>query len=809
MIEKPIDLSDHTPMMQQYLRIKSQYPDILLLYRMGDFYECFFDDALRAAQLLDITLTHRGNSNGKPIPMAGVPYHAIDGYLAKLIAHGESAAICEQIGDPATSKGPVDRQVMRIITPGTVTEEALLPEHQDNLLVAIVEQKKQFGIASLDMTSGRFHVLEVDNEIDLHSELQRLNPTEIIISESFDILKLPKNIRSVTKRPAWDFSHDNSKTLLQQQFGTHNLAGFGCEHLNLAIIAAGALLIYAKHTQRSALPHIRAVTPENREDSIILDAVTRKHLEINQTINGEKKYSLITLLNHTKTPMGSRCLQRWINRPLRDQDKVMQRQEAITDIKKANAIESIQQCLHRLGDIERILTRVALKSARPRDLIQLRNALEILPALHTTLNPFKNKMLANLRDYCQPNTTLCELLQKAIVEAPPLLIRDGGVIARGYNQELDELRDMSENASQFLIDLETQEKKRTGISTLKVGYNRIHGYYIEISRGQSVNAPIDYQRRQTLKNAERYITPELKTFEDKILSAQSKALTFEKALYDELLELLLKELITLQKMAKGLATIDVLANLAERAETLQWNAPSFTQESTIIIKNGRHPVVEQAQQEAFVPNDTLLNDQHRMLLITGPNMGGKSTYMRQNALIVLLAYTGSYVPAQKAMLGPIDQIFTRIGANDDLSSGRSTFMVEMTEIANILHNATANSLVLVDEIGRGTSTFDGMSLAWACAEGLAEINCFTLFATHYFELTQLPNILKTLSNVHVDATEHGDKIIFLHKINPGPASKSYGIHVAQLAGLPKNILEKARKKLETLETVEANHVKAR
>jgi DNA mismatch repair protein MutS len=791
-------------MMQQYLRIKADYPDILLLYRMGDFYECFFDDAQRAAKLLDITLTQRGNSAGEPIPMAGVPYHAIDNYLAKLIAQGESAAICEQIGDPATSKGPVERQVTRIITPGTVSDEALLHDTHDNLVLAIAEEKNSFGIAYLDISSGRFEIFEVHTAAALLDELGRLKPAEIIVAENFDPqLRHQLPCRSISKRPVWEFELNTAKRLLTQQFGTKDLTGFGCETLTTAVIAAGALLHYAKHTQRQTLVHIQALKKRDLSEHISLDATTRRHLELTDSLSGNPQHSLFSILDRTQTSMGKRCLRRWLTRPLRNQQRVQHRLDAIAAILKNDVIDATQTVLKNIGDIERVLARVALKSARPRDLILLRNTLAALPALQKTLVPLTTPLLEKLKHDCQTFPELHTLLERAVVEAPPLLIRDGGVIASGYDNELDELRNLSENAGQFLVDLEIDERKKTNISTLKVGFNRIHGYYIEISRGQADNAPAHYIRRQTIKNAERYITPELKKFEDKILSAQSRALAREKMLYEQLIEQLLPHLTRLQQLAKSLAAIDVLINLAERAVTLNFVQPTLTTENKITIEQGRHPVVELMQDETFVPNDLTLDTTTRMLLITGPNMGGKSTYMRQTALIVLLAYLGSYVPAKSATIGPVDHIFTRIGASDDLSSGRSTFMVEMTEIANILNYANEKSLVLVDELGRGTSTYDGLSLAWACGLALAQCRAFTLFATHYFELTFLTEQLSAIKNIHVSATEHNDKIIFLHKVEPGPASKSYGLQVAQLAGVPPAVLTQARAKLQQLQSCSA------
>ncbi len=798
-MSKSATQAQHTPMMQQYLRIKAQYPDILLLYRMGDFYECFYEDAHRAAKLLDITLTHRGNSAGDPIAMAGVPYHAVEGYLAKLLAQGESAAICEQIGDPATSKGPVEREVVRIISPGTLSDEALLDAQHDNLLVAIASHKNTFGISSLDMASGRFHVTEVTSKQALFAELERLQAAEILWPDDQAVDMITAYSTHITKRPAWDFDETNARRILCKQFACQDLAGFGCNDLTVGLTAAGALLMYAQHTQRTALQHIQSIRHHDHSDSIQIDAASRQHLEINQSLQGNKKHSLFGVFDNTKTSMGRRCLQRWMNRPLRDTQCVNRRQEAIADFLAHNKIPELQNCLKSVGDIERVLARLALKSARPRDLTLLRSTLACLPELHTLLGGYKTVLLTELNTNCAPQPTLYQLLKNAIIDTPPVLIRDGGVIAAGYDKQLDELRQLSDNAGKFLVQLEEREKAATGLNTLKVGYNRVHGYYIEISRGLSDKAPVHYIRRQTLKNAERFITPELKKFEDEILSAKTRALAREKKLYEALLLNILEHLSALQQLAGSLADVDVLVNLADRALELNLTRPKLVAQKTLTIKAGRHPVVEQIQSGVFISNDLTLQSNNNMLLITGPNMGGKSTYMRQTALIVLLAYLGSYVPASSATIGPIERIFTRIGASDDLSGGRSTFMVEMTEIANILHNANENSLVLVDEIGRGTSTYDGMSLAWACACALAKTHAFTLFATHYFELTQLAKQEPGITNVHVSAVDDGDNVVFMHKVEPGPASKSYGIHVAKLAGVPKNVLAQAKEKLASLE----------
>ncbi|QJD30541.1 DNA mismatch repair protein MutS [Methylococcus geothermalis] len=794
------DLSRHTPMMQQFLRIKAEHPDRLLFYRMGDFYELFFEDARRAAKLLDLTLTSRGESGGERIPMAGIPYHAVDGYLARLIRLGESVAICEQIGDPATSKGPVERKVVRIVTPGTVTDEALLEERRDNLLAAIARDGAVFGLAVLDLSGGRFTLQQPESAAQLTSELERLNPAELLVSEDEALPEGLSGRNGLTRRPPWHFDPESGRRQLLNQFGTRDLSGFGCEHLTVALGAAGCLLQYVRDTQRSALPHIRGVRAETGAEYIGLDPASRRNLELDSHPSGRTEFTLLGILDRTGSAMGGRLLRRWLHQPLRDRAIIQRRQEAIGELLEKHRFEDLLELLRGVGDIERIATRIALKSARPRDLTTLRQALQTLPAVRDTLSGIEGALLSDLAQRLVDQPELSSLLQRAVVDNPPMLIRDGGVIADGYHAELDELRQLSENADRFLVELEAKERERTGLSMLKVGYNRVQGFYIELPRSQAEKAPVHYSRRQTLKNAERYITPELKTFEDKVLSARERALSCEKALYDELLETLGNWLPALQDCAAGLAELDVLATLAERADRLNWVAPRLVGAPGIRIVQGRHPVVEQVSGTPFVPNDLEFGPDRRMLVITGPNMGGKSTYMRQAALIVLLAHIGSHVPATEAEIGPIDRIYTRIGASDDLASGRSTFMVEMTETANILHNATAESLVLMDEIGRGTSTFDGLSLAWACAEHLArETRAYTLFATHYFELTALAEECDGVGNVHLDAVEHGDKVVFLHAVREGPASQSYGLQVAALAGVPRAVIDNARRKLEQLE----------
>ena len=799
--------SEHTPFMQQYLRIKAEYPELLLFYRMGDFYELFFEDAKRAAGLLDITLTARGQSGGEPIPMAGVPYHAAENYLAKLVKLGESVAICEQVGEVNKSKGPVERKVVRIVTPGTVTDEALLEEGRDTLLAA-VHHHGHYGIAFLDLSSGRFTLCEVQHRHELLDELARIRPAELLLSEESPLLAELKSRPGTRTQAPWLFDFESAQKSLSQLFKTKDLSGFGCQHLSVAISAAGCLAEYTKNTQRKALHHLQGINVETRSDAVIMDAATRRNLELDQNIQGGRDYSLAAVLNRCSTAMGSRLFIRLLHRPCRHHETLNRRYHAVATLQQQRHYESLHALLKQVGDIQRVMARVALKTARPRDLVLLRQTLDILPDLKTALRPLDEaselaKILVQLNDYPE----LTDLLHRAIVESPPSLIRDGGVLASGFDEELDQLRQLSENADQYLVDLENRERERSGIANLKVSYNRVHGYYIEISRTQSDSVPADYVRRQTLKGVERFITPELKSFEDQVLSARDRALHREKLLYDSLLEQLLPHLQPLQITADAIARLDVFTNFAERAETLNLVAPNLCAESVLEIKGGRHIVVETTTEGHFVANDVTLDGQNRMYLITGPNMGGKSTYMRQTALITLMAYIGSFVPAESAQIGPIDRIFTRIGASDDLAGGRSTFMVEMTETANILHNATKDSLVLLDEIGRGTSTFDGLSLAWACAQHLIEhSNALTLFATHYFELTTLAEQWSSVRNVHLEAVEHGDEVVFLYAVKTGPANQSYGLQVAALAGVPRNVVDQAKNKLLELENQTASHI---
>jgi len=794
----------HTPMMRQYLGIKSDYPDMLVFYRMGDFYELFYDDAKRAASLLDITLTARGKSGGNAIPMCGVPYHAVEGYLAKLVRKGESVAICEQIGDPATSKGPVERKVTRVVTPGTLTDEALLSANRDNIVAAVFASDGVFGIAWLDLSAGRFRLSESPDQDALFGEIERLRPAELIVDEDHTFGESFNDSIRLTRRPPWHFELDSSTRLLCNQFGTRDLSGFGCEGFPRGIAAAGALLQYVNDTQKASLPHLQSIKVELRDDAVIMDGPTRRNLELEESLSGQHQHTLAGVMDHCQTAMGSRLLRRWLQRPLRNVEVLKGRYQALDAITTKDSVEALQETLNGIGDVERILSRVALRSARPRDLRQLGEALSRLPGLQQQLADIESPLLQELAQQIGEHREQRHLLKKAIIDSPPMLIRDGGVIASGYDEELDDLRAIAENADQYLVDLEMRERERTGIATLKLGYNRVHGYYIEISRLQAEKAPVEYVRRQTLKAAERYITPELKEFEDKVLGARERALSREKFLYEDLIDKLHSVLGALQLSAAGLAELDVLACFAERAQALNLAKPEISDVPCIEIEGGRHLVVEQVIDTPFIANDLSLGDDKRLLVITGPNMGGKSTYMRQTALIVILANIGSYVPADKLKLGPIDRIFTRIGASDDLAGGRSTFMVEMTETATILNNATEHSLVLMDEIGRGTSTFDGLSLAWAAAHHMGEkAKAFTLFATHYFELTALAQELSLCDNVHLDATEHHGQLVFLHSVKAGPANQSYGLQVASLAGVPNDVIRRAKTYLKTLESQQA------
>jgi DNA mismatch repair protein MutS len=801
--------SNHTPVMQQYLRVKAQHPDTLLFYRMGDFYELFYDDARRAAALLDITLTTRGQSAGQPIPMAGVPVHAVESYLARLVRKGECVAICEQLGDPAKAKGPLERQVVRVVTPGTVTEAALLDERRETLLAALARDAERFGLAWLDLAAGRFTLLQAEGAHALAAELERLKPAELLVPEEArpQAAALARNGTAVRMRPPWHFELASASRLLTDQLGTLDLKGFGVDELPLALAAAGALLQYVRDTQRSALPHIRALAVEERSEALILDAATRRNLELDASLTGHPEATLFAIIDRCTTAMGTRELRRWLNRPLRDAALLRTRYQALATLIDQRRFDVLGERLRAVGDIERVLARIALRSARPRDLAQLRTALGALPVLRRELAALDSPLLQTLRARIAEHADARALLERAIAAEPSPLLRDGDVIEPGYDSGLDELRRIATHTDEFLLELERRERERTGITGLKLGFNRVQGFFIEVSRRDAERVPKDYIRRQTVKSAERFVTAELASFEDKVLSARERALAREKELYEEVLTQLTDRLATLQTTAQAIAELDALASLAQRASELEWTEPQLVEEPVLSIESGRHPVVERFLDGAFVPNDLELDAGRRMLIITGPNMGGKSTYMRQAALIVILAHMGSFVPANRALIGPIDRIFTRIGAADDLAGGRSTFMVEMTEAANILHNATRRSLILMDEIGRGTSTFDGLSLAWSMARHIAvRLRAFTLFATHYFELTALANEVEGCANVHLDATEHSEEIVFLHAVKDGPANRSYGLQVAQLAGVPREVIARAREYLAALESERDVHL---
>ncbi|MFV5212656.1 DNA mismatch repair protein MutS [Azonexus caeni] len=801
-MSKPADSPKHTPMMQQYLGLKAQHPNTLLFYRMGDFYELFYEDAEKAARLLDITLTTRGQSAGVPIKMAGVPFHSLEPYLARLVKMGESAVICEQIGDPATSKGPVERAVSRIVTPGTLTDAALIDDKQDVWLLAVTTLRNTAGIARLNLASGEFILIEVAAE-QIAATLERVRPAEILYPESWtpnfgiDVAR--------TRQPDWYFDFDSAKRLLCDQFEVASLAGFGAEGLKPAIAAAGALLQYAQATQSGKLPHLRGLSVEIEGDYLGLDLATRRNLELTETLRGQPSPTLFSLLDNCVTSMGSRLLRHTLHHPLRARAIPAERHGAVEALLDdyGRLAGAVRKSLRGIADIERIAGRIALRNARPRDLASLRESLARLPELRAPLAEANADLLAQTYDELAVPAETLDLLVRAIAAEPGAQVRDGGVIAPGFDADLDELRSLNDNCGAFLVDMEVRERERTGISSLKVEYNKVHGFYIEVTHANVDKIPDDYRRRQTLKNAERYITPELKAFEDKALSAQERSLAREKLLYEGILDALLPVVPTLQTIARAVAQLDLLAGFAESALKRNWCKPEFAAETCLAIEGGRHPVVENelAQSaETFIANDCRLAEERRLLLITGPNMGGKSTYMRQVALIALLAHIGSYVPATRCVLGPLDRIFTRIGASDDLASGRSTFMVEMTEAAAILHHATHQSLVLMDEIGRGTSTFDGMALAFAILRHLIDKNrSLTLFATHYFELTRLSHEYSELANVHLGAVEHAHRIVFMHAVEEGPANQSYGIQVAALAGIPASVVRAAKKQLREFE----------
>ncbi len=789
----------HTPVMQQYLGFKAKYPGMLLFFRMGDFYELFYDDAKKAARLLDIALTKRGKSAGTDIPMAGIPFHAVDNYLGRLIRQGESVVICEQVGNPDLCKSPVEREVTRIITPGTITDEALLNEDDSNILLALYKDKKHYGLAALELGNGEVRLTETETDTALENLLTQYTPAEILISEGSGLHETLAQHHCITNRPDWHFNKTSAKDIIKKQYRVADLNGFGFEHLDPSICALGCLLHYVNDTQRTALSHLQPPQIEQSAHYLQIDAVSRQHLEIESGLHANKSHTLLKVIDVTSTAMGKRLLRRWLSQPVLDHDVLRQRYAAVEQFLLERQRQNFHQKMCSIGDIERITTRIVLKSARPRDLLRLRDSLRQLPEIKDWLKQIDAPHIDALNENIVPLPELLQSLNAALVDEPPVTIRDGGVIADGYDSRLDELRGLSNNAEQYLADLEEQEKQRTGIQGLRVGYNRVHGYYIEISRAYAAEVPEDYSRHQTLKRTERFTTPGLKALESKMLHTKERLLELEKQLYTELLENIASEQTELQNCAAALAELDVYLCFAETAERLNFTMPQLSEQKGINVTAGRHPVVERINPQAFIPNDLSLSDNCPMLIVTGPNMGGKSTYMRQTALIIILAYIGSYVPAEQAVIGRIDRIFTRIGAADDLAGNRSTFMVEMTETANILNNATENSFILMDEIGRGTSTYDGLALAWACATHLAKVTrACTLFATHYFELTTLVDTHANIGNVHMDAVEYDNDIVFLHTVKPGPASQSYGLQVAALAGVPKKVIDHARQRLHEI-----------
>ncbi len=787
--------------MQQFFALKAQQPDVLLLFRMGDFYELFYDDARKAARLLNITLTSRGESAGAPVVMAGVPHHQLENYLARLVRLGESAAIAEQVGDVTADKGPMRREIVRIVTPGTATEDALLDARSQTLLAAASVHQGRYGLAWLELSSGRFSLLETPIEADWRAELHRLAASELLLAEDAGAAVAGLAVRA---RPPWHFDIASARRLLIEQFKVRDLRGFGADELDAALGAAGALLQYVQETQKASARHVSSLRVESVDETLILDPATRRNLEIERSTSGDSEHSLVGVLDHCVTAMGSRQLRRWLSRPLRGRETLRARHDAVASLIASSRLMPLRETLKTVADIERIVARIALRSARPRDLLGLAQSLDTLPALRQTLEDLDAPALQALDARLGEHPALAAELMRAISNTPPQWVRDGGVFREGFDATLDELRRLSTNADGFLVDLENRERTRSGIDSLKVGYNRVQGYFIEISKVHTAKVPVDYTRRQTLTNAERYITEELKRFEDQVLGARDKALAREKQLWEALLDHIAESITGLQATAAAVAELDTLATFAERAEALRWCRPVLGDQAGIEIRAGRHPVVEAALSTPFVPNDLCFEDARRLLVVTGPNMGGKSTYMRQAALIVLLAHAGSFVPADSAVIGPIDRIFTRIGAADDLARAQSTFMVEMSETANILHNATERSLVLMDEVGRGTSTYDGLSLARAAAEHLAlQSRSFTLFATHYFELTALAQALPGVANVHLDAAEYssaaGEQLVFLHRVQQGAANRSFGLQVAALAGVPAAVVARARAILADLE----------
>ncbi len=792
--------SGHTPMMKQYLEIKEEYPDKILFYQMGDFYEMFYEDAEEASKILDITLTSRNQSGGSEIPMAGVPIHSAEQYLERLINLNLSVAICDQVGDPATSKGPVERKVVRVITPGTLIEDTLLDDRKENITASIFALDNSYGIATLEISSGRFVGYEVASQELLLNSIRQINAAEMIVSDNQYLFEDEAAQKQV---PSWYFDSLRAEKVLCDLFETKFLDAFDCSEFPVATRAAGALILYVQDLHGHQLPHITGIKFKQQSSFLTMDEITRKNLEIEVGHDETSQNSLVHIFDDCKTVMGTRMLRRWFNAPIRDHAELVSRHDAIDWLLECPDLEKIRTLLKSVADIERILARVSMKTARPRDLLGLRNSLETLPEIKQLIDHSTVGFIQNLQGQLASHPEVLDLLKSSIKDNPANIIRDGGVLRDDYDQELGDLRRMQKESGEHLLLMEAQERQTTGITALRLRYNRVHGYYIEVPRSREGCVPEHYVRRQTIKNAERFVTEELKEFEERILGAKGKALIREKHLYEQILEDLKPYIKTIMQCARALACLDLLGNFAVKAQTLNLCRPKLVDQSLIEIVDGRHPVVEQNLiRKDFISNSTLLDENTRMQLITGPNMGGKSTYMRQAAIIALLAHTGCFVPAQSVRIGLIDRIFTRIGAADDLASGRSTFMVEMTEMASILRNASQNSLVIVDEIGRGTSTYDGLALAWACAIELAmKIKSLTLFSTHYFELTALEKKLPCLVNVHLDVVEHGDNIVFMYKVKLGSASKSYGLQVARLAGIPEHVIKASNSKLQSMENI--------
>lgn len=804
-------MTEYTPMMQHYLKTHEEYKDCILFYRLGDFYEMFFDDAKVVSKELELTLTGKSCGTEERAPMCGIPYHAAETYLTRLVKKGYKVAICEQVEDPKLAKGMVKREVTRVVTPGTTLNAQALDETKNNYIMCIAYIGDHYGISSADITTGDYYVTEVDSERKLLDEVNKYQPTEIICNEAFYISGIDiddmKNRMGIViySLDAWYFSDETAQMTLKDHFKVRDLEGLGLADYDSGVVAAGALLKYLYETQKTTLSNLVAIHPYTTGKFMIIDSSTRRNLELVETLREkQKRGSLLWVLDKTRTAMGARTLRSFVEQPLIERTEIEERYDAIDEF-NTNAItrEEIREYLNPVYDLERLITRVTYQTANPRDLIAFRNSIHMLPPIKTLMSDFQSPLLKRLYEQMDTLDELYELIERSIAEEPPLTLHDGGILKEGYNEEVDRLRKAKTDGKSWLADLEAKEREKTGIKNLKIKYNKVFGYYLEVTNSFKDLVPDYFTRKQTLANAERFITPELKELEDVILGAEDKLIVLEYELFREVRQKVADEVVRIQKTAKAVAQIDVFASLATVAEQNNYCRPKLNEKGLIDIKDGRHPVVERMiQNEMFVANDTYLdNGSNRVSIITGPNMAGKSTYMRQSALIVLMAQIGSFVPAKSAKIGIVDRIFTRVGASDDLASGQSTFMVEMSEVANILRNATSNSLLILDEIGRGTSTFDGLSIAWAVVEHISNprlLGAKTLFATHYHELTELEGKLNSVNNYCIAVKEKGDDIVFLRKIVKGGADKSYGIQVAKLAGVPDNVIERAKEIVEEL-----------